>query len=94
MFIRTAAEWGLTVGIEKTKGLVMGRHLQPSDKLPIQLDGGTIELVEDSTYFATTKITEDWEVQKEVATHIGKAYKAFWGSEKVHLSEPLTSSQN
>ena len=76
VFIRTAAEWGLTVSIEKTKGLVMGRHLQPSDKLPMQLDGGTIELVEDFTYLGS-KITEDEEVRKEVATRIGKASRAF-----------------
>ena len=59
----------------------------------MQLDGGMIELVEDFTYLDTTKITKKWEVQKEVATPIGKAYKAFGGSEKVHLSEPSTSSQ-
>ena len=64
--------------IKKTKGLVMGGHLQPSDKLPMQLgcDGGTIELVEDFTYIGS-KITEDGEVQKEVATRIGKASRVF-----------------
>ena len=76
VFIRTAAEWDFTVSIEKTMGVVMGRHLQPSDKLPIQLDGGTIELVEDFTYL-DSKITEDWEVRKEVETRIGKASMTF-----------------
>ena len=76
VFIRTAAEWDLTVSIEKTMGLDMGRHLQSSDKLPMQLDGGTIELLEDFTYLGS-KITEDGEVRKEVETRIGKASRTF-----------------
>ena len=59
----------------------MGRHLQPSDKLPMQLDGGTIELVEDFTYLGSN-ITEDGVVRKEVATRIGKACRAFWCLQK------------
>ena len=42
----------------------------------MQFDSGTIELVEDFTYLGS-KITEDGEVRKEVATRIGKASRAF-----------------
>ena len=39
-FVRTAADWGLTVSLEKTKLLAMGKQLKPEDNLPVQLDGG------------------------------------------------------
>ena len=32
-FVRTAADWGLTVSLEKTKLLTMGKRLKPEDNL-------------------------------------------------------------
>ena len=39
-FVRTAAEWGLTVSIEKTKLLAVGKDMRPEDSRPLQLDEG------------------------------------------------------
>ena len=36
-FACTAAEWGLTVNVQKTKALIMGGHLTPANTLPIQV---------------------------------------------------------
>ena len=75
-FVSTAAKWGLTISLEKTKGLVMGKYLEPSDILPIQIAGGTIEVVRDFIYLGSN-ISDDGEVNVEVSTRIGKASRAF-----------------
>ena len=33
-FVSTAAEWGLTVSLEKTKGMAMGKHVEPLEASP------------------------------------------------------------
>ena len=76
MFIDVASKWGLTVSIEKTKGMVIGSHLTPSDTLPVQLKEGAIEIVPDFTYLGST-ITNNGEVKEEVKRRIGKAARAF-----------------
>ena len=38
-FVNTTANWGLTVSLEKTKLLTLGKQLKPEDNLPVQLDG-------------------------------------------------------
>ncbi len=75
-FVSTATEWGLTVSFEKTKGLVMGKHLQPMESSPVQLADGTIEVVRDFTYLGSN-ISDDGEVDAEVSARIGKASRAF-----------------
>ena len=49
-FVRTTANWGITLILEKTKLLAVGKWLKPKDKLPLQVDGGEIANVEDLTY--------------------------------------------
>ena len=73
-FVRTAADWGLTVSLEKTKLLTMGKRLKPGDNLPVQLDGGEIATVEDFTYLGWQQHRE---VHGEVAVRLGKASRAF-----------------
>ena len=63
-FVRTAADWSLTVSLEKTKLLTMGKWLKPEDNLPVQLDGG--EIATDFTYLGSN-IATDGEVHGEVA---------------------------
>ena len=53
-FVKTAAEWGLTVSLEKTKLLVMGKDLVPEDSQPVQLEEGEIAVVDEFTYLAST----------------------------------------
>ena len=75
-FVRIAAEWGLTVSLEKTKLLAMGKDLRPEDSLPVQLEGGEISTVEEFIYLRST-ITRDGEVRGEVAARLAKASRAF-----------------
>ena len=75
-FVRTAADWGLTVSLEKTKLLAMGKRLKPEDNLPVQLDGGEIATVEDFTYLGSN-IARDGELHGEVAVRLDKASRAF-----------------
>ena len=70
-FVNTAANWGLTVSLEKTKLLTLGKQLKPEDNLPVQLDGGEI-----FTYLGSS-ITRDGEVRGEVSMRLGRASKAF-----------------
>ena len=60
-FVSAASKFGLTVSIQKTKGLAVGRQLTPRDQAPVQLEEGTIELVPDFTYLGSS-ITSDGEV--------------------------------
>ena len=66
-FIQMASEWGLTVSVQKTKAMPLGRQLETSDTLPIQLSEGSIEVVHNFTYLET----DDGEVKDEVSTRIG-----------------------
>ena len=74
--VDTAASWGLTVSMEKTKGMAVGHHDNGSDTLPVQLAGGQIEMVSDFTYLGSN-ITSDGEVKEDVKIRIGKAARAF-----------------
>ena len=70
-FVRTTAEWGLTVSLEKTKLLTMGRQLKPEDSLPVKVDAGEIATVEDFTYLGSN-ITRDGEVESEVGVRLAR----------------------
>ena len=75
-FVNSASKWGLTVSVRKTKGMVIGRHLAPTDSLPVQLDEGPVEIVKSFTYLGSN-ITDDGEVSEEVKCRIIKAARAF-----------------
>ena len=49
-FVKVASEWGLTVSTEKTKGMVVGEGLNESDDRPVQVEGGSVDVVQDFTY--------------------------------------------
>jgi len=75
-FVDTAAEWGLTVSLEKTKGMVIGKSVEPSEVLPVRVEDGTIEVVKDFSYLGSN-ISDDGEVTADISTRIGKAARAF-----------------
>ena len=77
-FIRTAANWGLTVSLEKTKVLTLGKQLKPEDNLPVQLARGEIATVEDFTYLGSS-ITRDGEVHGELSVRLGRASRVLLG---------------
>ena len=62
--------------MEKTKLLTMGKQLEPEDSLPVQLDEGEIDTVDNFTYLGSN-ISRDGEMRGEVVVRLGKASKAF-----------------
>ena len=49
-FVKVASEWGLTVSTEKAKGMVVGEGLNESDVRPVQVKGGSVDVVQDFTF--------------------------------------------
>ena len=49
-FVKAASEWGLTVNIQKTKGMIIGQQMTASDSMSVELDSGSIEIVQDFAY--------------------------------------------
>ena len=75
-FATVAADWGLTMNVNKTKGMIVGRNLNESDMDPVQVEGGSLEIVDRFTYLGA-EICRDGEVSSEVTTRIAKAARAF-----------------
>ena len=75
-FVQTASEWGVTVSIQKTKGMITGRQLTARDNMPVELDSGSTDIVQDFTYLGSN-ITSDGEAKNEVKIRISKAARAF-----------------
>ena len=85
-FVNTASRWGLTVNINKTKGMVVGNQVSSIDTLPVQLDEGKLEMVQDFTYLSSN-IIRDGEVKAEIKLHISKAARVL---QKVYRAEVLS----
>ena len=64
-FVKVAGEWGLTVSTEKTKGMVVGEGLNESDVGPVQVEGGSVDIVQDFTYLVAN-ISKGGEITNEV----------------------------
>ena len=75
-FVKVASEWGLTVSTEKTKGIVVGEGLNESDVRPVQVEGGSVDVVQDFTYLGAN-ISRDGEITSEVTRRIARAARAF-----------------
>ena len=75
-FIEIASMWGLTVSIQKTKGMAINNRNLPEDLKPVDTEGGPVEMVNDFTYLGSN-ITVDGEVGTEAKLRIGKASRAF-----------------
>ena len=45
-----AADWSLTVSVSKTKGMVVGQSLSVSNRGPVTVNGGTLEIVYKSVH--------------------------------------------
>ena len=46
LFVESASNWGLPVSSEKTKGMVVGRHVAYGDMSSLPLERGSIEIDE------------------------------------------------
>ena len=68
-----ASEWGLTVSTEKTKGMVIGEGLNEGDVRPVQVEGGSVDAVQNFTYL-DANISRDGEIISEVTGRIARAF--------------------
>ena len=75
-FVKVASEWGLIVSTEKTKGMVVGEGLNESDVRPVQVEGGSVDVIPDFTYLGAN-ISRDGEITSEVTRRIARAARAF-----------------
>ena len=75
-FVCSAKDWGMTVSIEKTKGMVIGRKVAERDVEPIQTESGSIEMVDSFPYLGSI-VANDGEVTSELSARIAKAARAF-----------------
>ena len=48
-FVKTTADWGLTVSLEKTNFLTMGKQLRSNDDLPVNPKEGEIAILSEFT---------------------------------------------
>ena len=53
MYQQVSKNFGLTVSIPKTKHMVTGRLTDDSDRDPIALEGGDIEMVDEFPYLGS-----------------------------------------
>ena len=58
-------DWGLTVNTEKTKGMVVGASVSENDMAPLQMESGSIEMVDTFPYLGSSKAS-DSEITSEV----------------------------
>ena len=75
-FVEEASKWGLTVSLEKTKGMAMGEGLRNANVTPILVEGGEIEIVDNFTYLGSV-ISKDGYVTNDVKGWNAKASRAF-----------------
>ena len=75
-FMEVAREWGLTVSTEKTKRMVIGEELNESDVRPVQVEGGSVDVVQDFTYLGAN-ISRHGEITSEVTGRIARTARAF-----------------
>ena len=75
-FIMVAKEWGLTVNLAKSKGMVAGTAVDSAMLSPLTIEGGVIDIVESFQYLGNT-ISSDGELQVEVFRWLAKAAGIF-----------------
>ena len=85
--VDTVNDWGLTVSIVKTKGMVVGADVDQSAVAPQRMENGSIEMVDTFPYLGGS-ITSDGKVTLEVASRIAKASRAFGCLKKPIFQNP------
>ena len=75
-FMNVASEWGLTVSMEKTKGMVAGQIQEEDDMGSVELERGSLDIVNNFTYLGAN-ISNDGEVTTEIDCRVAKAARAF-----------------
>ena len=61
---------------EKTKGMAIGEGLNESDVRPVQVEGGSVDVVQEFTYLGANILT-DGEIVSEMTGRIAREARAF-----------------
>ena len=85
---RTARDWGMTVSVEKTKGMAVGCNVTDADVTPLQIENGSVEMVDTFQYLGSC-IDASGDMKNEISNRIAKASRAF-GS----LRKPIFQDKN
>ena len=88
--VDTVKDWGMTVSIEKTKGMVVDTGVDESDTAPLQMENGSIDMVNTFSYLGSI-IANDGEITSEIASRIAKASRAFGCLRKPIFQNPNLS---
>ena len=75
-FVKVVSEWGMTVSTENTKGMIVGEGLNDRDVRPVQVEGGSMDVVQDFAYLSAN-ISRDGDITSEVTGRIDRAARAF-----------------
>ena len=76
VFDEVSAGWGLTLSVPKTKLLVAGVGLSPDDVAPLQMSGGTVQVVKEFQYLGSL-VEAAGGMTGEVEHHIVRASRTF-----------------
>ena len=60
----------------KTKGMIVGEGSNESDVKPVQVEGGSVDVVQNFTFLGEN-ISRDGEITSEVTGRIARAARAF-----------------
>ena len=86
----TSGKFGLTVNINKTKHMVVGREATTSDEKPLPMQGGNIESVEQFPYLGSV-VAASGKIDADVDRRITQASSAFGALRKsVFLDRDLS----
>ena len=75
-FQSVCQSFGLTVSISKTKHIAAGRETTTPDITPLQVNGGTIDIVDEFQYLGSV-IAASGRIDSEVERRIAQASRAF-----------------
>ena len=89
-FVKEASAWGLTVSLEKTKGMALGEGLDDRDVAPVQVEEGMIQMV-DSFIYLSSILSKDGDVMDDIKGRIAKTSRAFGCLRVPIFSNPVLS---
>ncbi len=75
-FNGVGTQFGLTVSVQKTKHMVVGRQVEDSERKPIVVEGGEIQCVKEFPYLGAV-IADSGRMDADVESRLAKASKAF-----------------
>ena len=75
-YVEVARDFGLTVSATKTKVMVCGRQVVPSDRVAFHIDSSYIEVVEEFPYLGSV-VSTSGRAEPDVEKRVAQASKAF-----------------